>query len=48
MLRLAEVGGMDKVVRPPKKGYAALGNIPKEVPTNFEQLSTLNGDATCL
>ena len=48
MLRLSDVGGVDKVVRPSKKAYVALGNIPKEVPTNFEQLSTLNVDATCL
>ena len=48
MLRLAEVAGMDKVARPPKKAYVALGNVPKEVPTNSEQVSTLNGDATCL
>ena len=48
MLRLAEVGGMDKVVRPPQKAYVALGNVPKEVPPNSEQVSTLNGDATCL
>ena len=47
MLRLADVGGVDKIVRHPQ----ILGNVPKEVPTNFEQVSTLNannGDATCL
>ena len=48
MLRLAEVGGMDKLATPPNKAYEALGNVPKEVPTNSEQVCTLNGDATCL
>ena len=45
---LADVGRVDKVVRPPKKVYVPLGNVPKEVPTNFERVSILNVDATCL
>ena len=48
MLRLAEVGRVEKFVKPPQKGYVSLGNVPKEVPTNFEQVSTLPIDATCL